>query len=294
MSRAPRCCRLSARRRWPAALLAAALMLVAAPAALADSTQSANWAGYAAHRSGVSFSKVVATWRQPSATCTQGSPTYSSLWVGLGGYSLNSRALEQIGSEVDCTVDGRVTSSAWYELVPAPSRSIHMTVAPGDELSALVSVTGHEVRLQLRDLTRHTAFTRTVKDKTLDVTSADWILEAPSECSNANQCQTLNLADFGSAGFTGASATTTKHQTGRISSHRWGVTKITLTGGQRHFIGATSSGAHATPSSLTAGGSAFSVAYSDGSSGAPTETTSLREAPRAPGTDLRPGGVRVG
>ena len=237
---------------------------------------------------------MVASWRQPSATCTQGSPTYSSLWVGLGGYALNSRALEQIGSEVDCTIDGRVASSAWYELVPAPSRSIHMTVSPGDELTARVSVTGHRVLLEMTDLTRHTTFTRTVQDRTIDVTSADWILEAPSECSSSSQCQTLNLANFGSAGFSRASATTTRRQTASISGRHWGLTKIILSGGQRHFIGGGPSGPQATPSALVAGGSAFTVTYSASSGGAPTETTSLREARRAAAAHVRAGGARVG
>ena len=67
-----------------------------------------------------------------------------------------SNALEQIGSEVDCSARGTVVSSAWYELVPAPSRTIRMTVRPGDELSAEVTVAGHEVTLMLRDLTRAT------------------------------------------------------------------------------------------------------------------------------------------
>jgi hypothetical protein len=278
-------------------LLTSVIMLAAAPSALADTTQSANWAGYAAHRGGVKFQKVVANWRQPNAACSQSSPTYASMWVGLGGYALSSQALEQIGSEVDCSVDGRVISSAWYELVPAPSRPIHMRVVPGDLLTALVSVTGRTVRLQLRDLTRHTSFTRLVKDNKLDVTSADWILEAPSECTSANQCQTLNLANFGSAGFTRASATTTKRRTGRISSHRWGMTKINLSGSQRHFIATDSGPGQATPSELTAGGSAFTVAYSTAPSNpSPPPTASVRRAStrRAVGRSVRLGGRRAG
>ena len=82
--------------------------LVAAPAALADSVQSSNWAGYAVHRGGVRFKRVTGTWRQPRVTCVGGRATYSSVWVGLGGYSESSQALEQIGSEVDCNARGRM------------------------------------------------------------------------------------------------------------------------------------------------------------------------------------------
>ena len=40
-----------------AAIAAAALVLCAAPAALANTAKSSNWAGYAVHRSGVKFKR---------------------------------------------------------------------------------------------------------------------------------------------------------------------------------------------------------------------------------------------
>jgi hypothetical protein len=224
-------------------------------------------------------------------TCNESGPTFSSVWVGIGGFNLNSRALEQIGSEVDCSPTGQVVSSAWYELVPAPSRSIHMRVDPGDWLSASVIIKGHRTELTLRDLTRRTSFTRNVYVKTIDVSSAEWIVEAPSQCTSPTSCQTLNLANFGTAAFTSAKATNFSGHTGSISDHRWGVTRITLATGQRRFIGGPSTGAQAAPSSLTAGGSAFSVTYQ----GAPSSTTSnrTRQAQRVSAVGrLRPGGTR--
>ncbi len=71
-------------RRWR--LIASSRHWPARPPASADSTQSSNWAGYAVHRRGVRFSKVIGTWTQPRATCTPGQATYSSVWVGIGGY----------------------------------------------------------------------------------------------------------------------------------------------------------------------------------------------------------------
>ncbi len=82
------------------AAIITATAAVSAPAALADSTNSSNWAGYAVHRQGVSFRSVTGTWRQPKVRCTPGKATYSAFWVGLGGYSLNAPALEQTGTEV--------------------------------------------------------------------------------------------------------------------------------------------------------------------------------------------------
>jgi hypothetical protein len=240
---------------------ALALVLLGAPAALADSTRSANWAGYAAHGSHVSFHRVFGAWRQPAATCTAGTATYSSVWVGLGGYSQNSSALEQIGSEADCRASGQVVSSVWYELVPAPSRNIRMTVAPGDYMTASVTVNGPDVHLQIADVTRRTSFQRTVHVSQLDVSSAEWIVEAPSECSSNASCQELALANFGSAQFSRATVVKTGGYHGSITDRRWSTTKITLATSGRGFIANPATAATAAPSTLTAGGSAFTVTY---------------------------------
>jgi hypothetical protein len=262
------------------------LALVTAPAALADSVTSSNWAGYAVHRGGVRFKRVTGTWRQPKTTCAAGHATYSSMWVGLGGFSESSQALEQIGSEVDCNARGRTVSSVWYELVPAASKTIRMQVHTGDTIRATVTATGHVVKLSVRDLTRRRSFTKTATAPAIDVSSAEWILETPSVCSGS-LCQVLPLADFGSAAFTGASAVSTRGVSGSISSRRWNSTRIILATEGHHFIGQAASPALATaaPSSLSARGGAFSVAY---------------QAPQAPATStvvttsVRQAGVRAG
>lgn len=241
--------------------LAAAVALMAPAAASADTTTSGNWSGYAVHRTGVSFRKVSAHWRQPSGTCLPGHSSYSAFWVGIGGYSLASNALEQVGSELDCTASGQRRMSVWYELVPKASRTIPMSVGAGDELSASVRVAGDRVTISLADLTRHESFTRKLTDHHTDTGSAEWIAEAPSNCSSATSCLILRLADFGSVGFTRASAVTTRHRSGSISSALWGATKIML-GPQGHQSAAgSSSGTEASPSTLRGGGHNFSVAY---------------------------------
>jgi hypothetical protein len=255
--------------------LAVAASLAFASPALAGSTQSSNWAGYAIHKSGISFRQVTGSWTAPSATCTAGKPTFSSVWVGLGGYSEHSTALEQIGTETDCRAGGRATTSAWYELVPAPSRAVKMTVRPGDRMFASVHVTGHQVRLQLVDLTRQKSFVRTVRDSTLDLTSAEWIVEAPSECVSNNNCQPLPLADFGSATITDARAVTKKGYAGSIVTRKWVTTRITLSSGlQRRFVGnrSVAAGAAATPSALLGADNAFTVTYSASTTTAPPTT----------------------
>lgn len=249
--------------RWSISLAVIALAgLAGAPAASADTTVSSNWAGYAVHRSGVSFSAVTGTWTQPRAVCTAGRPTYSAVWVGLGGYDLNSQALEQIGTEADCTASGRAVSSAWYELVPSASRAVKLAVNPGDRVRAGVTVTGDEVTVTLSDLTRHRSFIKRLHPAAVDTTSAEWILEAPSVCSSSWSCRTLPLADFGSAGFAAAEATRSTGHRGPITDRRWNATKISLAAAGRQFVSTSSPPPPgAVPSSLSARGSAFTVTY---------------------------------
>ena len=245
------------------------LVLAAAPAAAADSSESSNWAGYAVHHARLDFTKVLGTWTQPVAVCTPGQPTYSSVWVGIGGYSVSSQALEQIGTEADCSAGGHEDSSAWLELVPAASQTVRVPGTAGDRIRASVSVAGRQVTLALINLTRHRSFTRRLRASELDTSSAEWIVEAPSVCS-VNSCQTLPLADFGSTGFTAASAVTSAGHIGTIDDRRWTTTRITLAEGGRRFISAGGDGAPsatATPSVLTARDSAFTVTYDGAASG---------------------------
>jgi len=243
----------------------ALIALMSAPGAFADTAQSSNWAGYAAHRSGVSYRGIRGSWTQPNASCVRGIPTFSSYWVGIGGYRQTSQALEQIGTEVDCSAQGKVSSTAWYELVPAPSAAIRLTVRPGDLMQASVSVSGRAVTVALYDATRGQGFRKTVHASSLDESSAEWIVEAPSACITASSCQTLPLANFGSASFGSASARASGGRNGAISSPLWQTTRIDLRPDSRRFIVNTASGPQlgiATPSALSSGGTGFNVNYS--------------------------------
>jgi hypothetical protein len=238
---------------------------LSAPAAFADANTSANWSGYAAHRPGITFSNVTASWIQPNATCTHGQRSYSAFWVGLGGYSRSAVALEQIGTEVDCSASGKVKSTAWWELVPAGSRPVHIPVRPGDKVDAAVTVTGNRVALMLHDATTGRRFAKTVTAPVVDVSSAEWIAEAPSVCFSVSTCDTLPLANFGRTKFTAARAETASGVFGPISDTAWSRTKINLTPGGRRMVRADSAGTNAgeaTPSALRARGSAFTVTYS--------------------------------
>ena len=274
---------MSARLPLLASLLAMTWLALAAGPALADSTTSSNWAGYAVHRSGVKFTRVFGTWTQPGASCVAGRPTYSAMWVGLGGYSASSAALEQVGTEVDCTASGRVASSAWFELIPAASKPISMLVSPGDSIAAGVTVHGHSVTLGLVDVTAHHSFQRTLHAGDIDVSSAEWILEAPSDCTSSTACRTLPLTNFGSTSFGLAKAESTRGHLGTITDPAWRATRIQLTPGARQLVSLDGGGsaATATPSAPAAKGTSFSVRFSTLSAQGNALLSTRRVAPRA-------------
>jgi hypothetical protein len=242
--------------------LALALMLpIAASANVAD---SANWAGYAVHGKGQQFRRVVGSWQIPTGSCQPGQSTYSATWVGIGGYSPSSNALEQIGTELDCTATGQAVATAWTELVPAPSVTLPMAVSQGDAMMASVTVRGHTVTLALTDATSGQSFSHTYADPTVDVSSAEWIVEAPSECSSATDCWTLPLADFGSTQIGMAQVWNTKGHRGGIFNRRWITTELNLTpqNAPRPPAGTTGAIGTASPSRVSADGSVFSVLFS--------------------------------
>jgi hypothetical protein len=280
-------------------VLLAALALPGAAGAASLRATSSNWAGYAARRAGVDFKRISGAWTVPAVDCSSTSgATYSANWVGLGGYATGSQALEQLGTESDCSADGKATYEGWFEVVPDVASSAKLTITPGDHVfaSATVSPRTKLVTLTLADLTRRTKATKTVRAGAVDLSSAEWIVEAPSLCfsSTASSCRQTALAKFGATGFSSARATTTTGHAGGVLDSAWNAVAIALSpqqtaSGRGGFGGpgsgsggrgawgpggdddpgaattqATTAGAgSATPGALSADGSAFGVTYSE-------------------------------
>jgi hypothetical protein len=294
---------MNAKRLIPALPVLAAFALAAAPAGAATAdTQAAvseNWAGYAigGSESTTNFSDVAGSWTEPTAKCTaSGEPTYSAFWVGLGGSSQASDALEQAGTQADCSAGGQASYYAWYELVPAAPVKLAMTIHPGDKMSSKVTVNGNAVTITVSDATTGASVTKNLTTSSIDTSSAEWIAEAPSECQGqgVSDCQPLTLANFGSVTFTNVSATADGH-TGTISDSDWTATPVELSpaaedqygpasgygygysdgvpGGGLESSGSQTSSAGATPSALSTDGSSFSVAYSADAADTSTATS---------------------
>jgi hypothetical protein len=236
--------------------------MVPPPAGAAvPATASTNWAGYAVNGGNRGFRRAVSTWRVPTGTCQSGRATYSAAWVGLGGYRDSSRSLEQIGTEFDCRASGRPRYSAWYELVPAVSRNLSMRVRAGDLIAASVQVRGRRVTLTLRNRTSGARFRKVARMSSPDLTSAEWIVEAPSACNSAGRCRELPLSAFADIPFGSATATDGAGHTGTISDPAWSVTRLNLTQAGQGGRSGPVSGAGASPSDLFSGGTAFTVTY---------------------------------
>ena len=266
---------------------AAAAAAVAKPTAGID--VSSNWSGYALTGVGstanvastsMSFTDVTGTWVQPTATCTPGQSTSAAIWVGLGGYTVGSNSLEQTGTSADCSSTGKATYYAWYELVPATSVTLKLKILPGDTVTSTVLINGTDVLVQVKNRTRHTTFTKHLKMATPDLTSAEWIAEAPSECNVTGFCRTVPLTNFGSVTFSKIAALG-NGQGGTLTGPGWEATPIQLVPRARRFFGdvnaSASSTAGASPANLTADGSGFTVNWvadaTTSSSGTTTTTT---------------------
>jgi hypothetical protein len=228
-----------------------------------DTQVSSNWAGYVVSGSDptvlTTFTSVSARWVQPAATCTGLRPTYSAFWVGLGGVTETSQALEQIGTEADCSATGKARYAMWYELLPAASVRIKLKVFPRNVITASVKVKGNRVTLQINNRTRKTTFTKTLQMAAPDLSSAEWVAEAPSACNSAGRCEQLPLSNFGSLSFTRASTTANAHA-GTISDPAWTSTLVQLVEeADQSFIASGQATTGALPSALSSDGTSFRI-----------------------------------
>ena len=160
------------------------------------STTSTNWSGYVLTGGTGAFSSVSSSWTEPAASCSSGTQ-YAAFWVGLDGY--NSNSVEQTGTDSDCS-GGTPDYYGWYEMYPADPVYFTNPVAPGDSLSASVTVSGTSYTLTLTDSTQGWTQTENESGSYAD-SSAEVITEAPSSSQGP-----LPLADFGTISYSASAA----------------------------------------------------------------------------------------
>jgi Peptidase A4 family len=185
---------------------------------------SKSWAGYIVTRRARhdAFKAVAGTWVQPLASCIPGRFSTSFFWVGLGGFQLHGKPfkIEQIGTEADCTTSGQASYGAWYELAPKPPIHIRIPITPGDLVSAAVTMSGVSASFRLVDQSNGRVFAKRRAAPAPDLSSAEWITEAPLECYK-HSCIPQPLTDFGTIGFSGALAQAPGGQVAGILSPSW-------------------------------------------------------------------------
>lgn len=135
---------------------------------------SSNWAGYVATQPNTVA--VSGTWNVPAVRWTARA-TYSSVWVGIGGFTTND--LIQAGTESDF-VGGRAVYYAWVEALPGDTVLLPLPVWAGNTVTASISYNGWSRWIvTLRNLSSGRSVTRTMFYRST-LSSAEWIEETPS------------------------------------------------------------------------------------------------------------------
>lgn len=168
-------------------------------------TVTRAWAGFVARTGEQPFTAVRATWTIPRIVCNRPSSSVA-FWVGLGGATSRSRALEQIGTAVDCSDRALASYSAWYEAYPDAPVDTAVAVRPGDTVTAAVRVAGNVVAVSLVNESTGASFAKQLTMPRPETDSAEWIVEAPTSCLGP-ACAPLPLAHFGRVTFGSATAT---------------------------------------------------------------------------------------
>lgn len=250
----------------------------------AGSVASSNWGGYVV----ASTFSSTCTGHGKHQTCTGGasavvtavygswlvqavsassSNTYSSQWVGIGGYFSGDNSLIQTGTESDYT-NGAASYGAWYELLPNAETPITMTISPGDVMDASVVCTSSCTSatqtwlITINDVTTSKSFSTSVSYSS-SLLSAEWIEERPATCFVV--CTLTTLANFGTAhyGFDYTSQSNTNYatlsgSTAPIGSLNYQSITMESCSGHGHHSTCT---ILAQPSSLTTDGTSFTMTY---------------------------------
>ncbi len=166
--------------------------------------KSTNWAGYTVstdlQNPQPNITAINGSWTVPTVAPST-NDSYSAIWIGIGGRY--DHMLIQCGTEQN-SINGRVTYSAWYEMLPQSAVRIRtINVSPGDEMTASIQLLdGTEDRWQISitDITKGRSYQNTLTYNASQL-SAEWIVERPKVDSEFSE-----LIDFGEVTFTGCAA----------------------------------------------------------------------------------------
>jgi hypothetical protein len=204
---------------------------------------STNWSGYLSTIG--SYSRIAGSWNATSPTEVGTRTSADGTWIGIGG--VTSGDLIQVGTDNFVSPGGQVSSSAFYEMLPANAVTIpSVTINPGDSISASVTETSSgEWMIAINNNTNGQSFSTSVAYTSTN-SSAEWIEEDPS----MSTFRQYPFDNFGTASFTNGSTTSSgANQTIAGSSAQ----PVTLVNQSNQPI--------ATPSAIRADGESFSVTH---------------------------------
>jgi hypothetical protein len=240
----------------PLSLLAGFYLAFAPMAASAQTTGSAqglgggtalNWAGYVSD--GGTYTTVAGSWVVPTVTGTSGNGA-DATWIGIGGVS--SHDLIQAGTEAVPDSSGGIDYQAWYELLPAGSVTVPLTVHAGDSITANItqgSGASGTWLITITDTTTGKSYSKTVR-YTSSLSSAEWIEEMPAGVGIQ-----VSLDNFGTVDFTGGSTTENGSNVSITGASAQPLTMATM-----------DDEALAIPSAVGVDGGSFSVTRTDAAS----------------------------
>lgn len=214
-----------------------------ASGSVADSYNSANWSGYMAN--GDNITSITANWTVPEVIGNNQTKTGDATWIGIGG--ITNSDLIQIGTQDTISANGQVSSSAFYEILPAAPRTIDtVSILPGSSMAASINQIQPGLwQINLTDLSTQEIFSSYVIYQS-SRSSAEWIEEDPTAASN----QLLPLDNFGMVSFTSGSTTVNGFNANILSSHAQPITMVN----QSKLI-------MAKPSSTMSSGTSFNVSW---------------------------------
>lgn len=169
---------------------------------------------------------------------------------------------EQAGTVASCGAGGASSEHAWYEIVPAPPITANLHVSSGDLITASVNILdgGTVALFQIKNRTTRTVATTKVSLASMpDLTSAEWIAEAPTSCI-LRGCFSVPLPQFGSVSFSKIAALGNDIG-GTPTRPDWSSEDLQLVPSTAPSLGAAAAdaGAGAVTSNLTPAGRSFQV-----------------------------------
>jgi hypothetical protein len=192
--------------------------------------ETTSWSGYAV-TAAAPYATAAASWQVPNVTYDGGQTPYGYEyvfnWVGIGGDG--DATLIQLGTESVVSTSGAVTFYAWYELYPADTLGVALTVKPGDIITASLECTAacspaqtQTWQLTMSDATAKSAWTQSFQYQS-SMASAEWITEPPYYNGF------LPLADYDQATYDPVEANGTNPNlslsaNGIIALDQWGET----------------------------------------------------------------------